>query len=62
MPHEVPAGWGLLHRAGDELALVAKPVWHDASEDQRLDFLHRVAAAATRAVNRENEITAWPQP
>jgi hypothetical protein len=48
MPHELPSGWGLLHRVGDELTLVIKPIWHDVSEQQRLEFLHRVAMRATR--------------
>jgi hypothetical protein len=52
-PHELPAGWGWLVRRGDDLELVARPVWHDVGEDQRLDFLHRIAAAGTAAVNRQ---------
>ena len=42
-PHELPVGWGMLQRVGDEL--VTKPIWHDV----RLEFLHRVAMRATRA-------------
>lgn len=48
VPHELPARWGWLRRHGDRLELVSKPVWHEVEEDQRLDFLHRIAAAGTR--------------
>ena len=50
----LPCGWGLLERSGEGLALVAKPHWHDAPEDDRLAFFQRIALAATRAVNREH--------
>jgi hypothetical protein len=52
-PHALPCGWGLLEREGEELALRMKPHWHDAAEEDRLHFLHRISMAATRAVNRE---------
>jgi len=47
-PHEMPAGWGWLCPVGDSLELVTKPIWHDVDEDQRLEFLHRIAMKATR--------------
>jgi hypothetical protein len=49
--HELPADWGWLRPVGDELELVTKPIWHDAEDDQRLEFLHRIAMTATRVVN-----------
>jgi len=52
LSHELPAGWGWLVRRGSDLELIAKPVWHDADEDQRLELLHRIAVAGTAAVNR----------
>ena len=51
---EVPAGWGLLVRvrgaggAGDELTLVRRPVWAEASAEQRLALLENIALGATR--------------
>jgi hypothetical protein len=54
--HEIPAGWGLLARAGGRLELLVRPEWRDAGESTRLTFLHRLAAAGTRATNRESRI------
>ena len=54
---EIPRGWGLLVRTGAALELVQKPAWHDITAEARLHFLRRVAAAATRALNRELAIT-----
>jgi len=42
--HEVPEGWGLLVRLGEELQLVAKPAWQDINVEQQLVFLQRIAA------------------
>jgi hypothetical protein len=52
--HVLPSGWGLLERVGSELVLKVKPHWHEVAEEDRLDFLQRIAVAATRAVNREH--------
>jgi hypothetical protein len=52
-PHKLPADWGWLKPNGDELELVMKPIWHDVDEDQRLEFLHRIAMTATRAGHRQ---------
>jgi hypothetical protein len=54
--HELPAGWGLLLRQGDGLEIVAKPVMHEISESERLALFHRIALAASRAVNRVHGI------
>ena len=42
--HEVPNGWGLLVRAGDELHLASKPVWQDINVEEQLIFLQRIAS------------------
>lgn len=49
---EIPAGWGLLVRGGDELRLVRPPANLDASPAQRTGLLEAIAMAGTRAVNR----------
>ncbi len=54
---EMPRGWGLLVEMGEMLELVQKPLWHEITAEARLRFLRRVAAAATRALNRELAIT-----
>ena len=60
-PHELPADWGWLRPAGDALELVNKPIWHDVDDDQRLEFLHRIAVRATRAAGvRSEEQSAEP--
>jgi hypothetical protein len=53
---EVPCGWGVLAETRDTLVLTRKPVWHDVTPENRKRFLRRIAAAATRAINRELEI------
>jgi hypothetical protein len=54
--HELPAGWGLLLRRGGGLEVAAKPLLHEVSESERLALFHRIAMAASRAVNREHGI------
>jgi hypothetical protein len=49
---EIPAGWGLLVRGGEELRLARPPVALEASAAQRLALLESIAAAGTRATNR----------
>lgn len=56
--HELPAGWGLLLRHGDALELVSLPVFREVGEAQRLNLLHRIAMAGTRAVNAAHGIAA----
>jgi hypothetical protein len=51
--HEVPLGWGLLVRNGRRLELRVRPELKEIPEETRLAFLHRVAAAGTKATNRE---------
>ena len=45
---EVPAGWGLLVRRGEELELMRKPWALDAGVEQRRALLEAIAVAATR--------------
>jgi hypothetical protein len=54
---EIPIGWGPLIDSAGELTLVRKPVWHETTEQSQLQFLQRIAAAGTRALNRTLEIT-----
>ena len=50
---EVPVGWGALVESNDTLAVVRKPIWHDATVANRLHVLHRIAVAGTRSLNRQ---------
>jgi hypothetical protein len=53
---EIPAGWGVLVRRGEQLVLARPPVALDAAESQRLALLENIALVATRAgVVDENE-------
>ena len=54
--HELPVGWGLLIRRGEGLDVAIKPLLHEVSESERLGLFHRIAMAASRAVNREHGI------
>jgi hypothetical protein len=49
---EIPAGWGLLVRGGEELRLARAPVQLDAPAEQRMSLLETIALAGMRAVNR----------
>jgi hypothetical protein len=51
--HEMPAGWGLLLREGSRLRLLRRPEWRQIPSVASSAFLHRVAMAGARAVNRE---------
>jgi hypothetical protein len=53
---EVPVGWGVLAQSGGELVLMRKPAWQKSAPENRLRFLERIAAAGTRALNRQLEI------
>lgn len=54
---EIPLGWGALVEQEGGLKISRKPLWHDVAEDNRLRFLERIAAAGTRALNRQLAIT-----
>ena len=48
-PHELPDGWGLLVRRGQELEVAVKPCLRDTTPAERVALLERIAAvAATR--------------
>ena len=54
---EIPLGWGALIESDSSLTLARKPVWQESSPKMKLDLLHRIAAAGTRVLNRQLEIT-----
>ena len=54
---ELPPDWGALVELEGALRLQRKPTWHDNSPETRLRFLHRIAIAGTRHLNRQLEIT-----
>lgn len=51
--HEIPYGWGLLVRDGQRLSLRVRPELKEIPPETQLSFLHRVAAAGTKATNRQ---------
>jgi hypothetical protein len=53
---EVPVGWGALVESNGALALARKPIWHDATAEDRIRLLHRIALAGTRISNRQLKI------
>ena len=55
---EIPAGWGALVESNGTLTMMRSPIWHDASEEERIRFLHRIAIAGTRFLNRQLPITS----
>jgi len=54
---EIPFGWGALIESEGELVPVRKPLWHDVTSANRLKLLERIAAAGTRILNKQLEIT-----
>src|SRR5206468_3653326 len=54
---EVPVGWGALVESNGALTLIRRPVWQETTPENRIHFLQRIAAAGTRAFNRQLEIT-----
>jgi hypothetical protein len=54
---EIPVDWGALIEADGELIVARKPIWHETTDECRLGFLQRIAAAGTRMLNRELKIT-----
>lgn len=57
---EIPAGWGLLVRCGEELRLGRAPANLEAAPLQRAALLECIALAGTRAVNRMNGVVLSP--
>ncbi len=60
--HEVPDGWGLLVREGDQLTLRIKPVLNPASVEQRINLLERIAAVTTRETARGLGLATYRNP
>ncbi len=59
---EAPLGWGLLVAHGGTLSLQRKPIWHESSDAARLRIVEKIAAAATRQLNRQYHLapqTPW---
>jgi hypothetical protein len=54
---EIPFGWGALIESDGDLVLARKPLWHEVTSANRLKLLERIAAAATRTLNKQLEIT-----
>jgi hypothetical protein len=54
---DVPLGWGALVESSGSVSVARKPVWHEITPDRRLRILQRIAAAGTRALNRQMQIT-----
>ena len=52
-PEEIPSGWGLLVRTASRLQLEVLPQFTAVPDERLLTFLHRVAAAGSKATNRE---------
>jgi hypothetical protein len=58
--HELPAGWGLLVRADEELRVEMEPTWQEATEAARMMLLLRIAMAGTRAVHSQlGVVSPW---
>jgi hypothetical protein len=55
---EIPLGWGVLVETNGALRLMRKPIWHESPEEDRIRFLHRIAIAGTRYLNRQLPITS----
>jgi hypothetical protein len=53
---EIPVGWGALIEKDGALVLARHPTWQEANPDSQLRLLQRIAAAGTRAFNRQFEI------
>ena len=59
-PCELPAGWGLLLREGEELLIAEEAVWHPATEQQRWNLLLHIGMSGTRAVRQNLGIARRP--
>lgn len=54
---ELPLGWGALVEREGALRVQRQATWHDNSPENRWRFLHRIATAGTRHLNRQLEIS-----
>jgi len=58
---EVPVGWGALVESKGTLILVRRPIRHDATAENRIRLLHRIAVAGTRSLNRQLPLERYEQ-
>jgi hypothetical protein len=54
---EIPIGWGALVESNGALTLLRKPIWQESPPEKRVRLLQHIAAAGTRMLNRQLEIT-----
>ncbi|MDP9254509.1 MAG: hypothetical protein M3O66_06185 [Verrucomicrobiota bacterium] len=54
---EIPIDWGALVESNGTLTLARKPIWQDTPPKDRMRFLHRIAMAGTRQLNKKLGIT-----
>jgi len=47
LPQELPVGWGLLERRGEELFMVVRAVWRDVPEVHRWNLMLRIGLGAS---------------
>ena len=59
---EIPAGWGLLVRRGDALALARPPVALEPADEQRVALLENIALTASRATAPDSTSAKSRQP
>src|SRR5437868_10262449 len=59
---EIPIGWGALIESNGDLILARKPAWQEVTEANQVAFLHRIARAGTRALNRILDISVGGGP
>jgi hypothetical protein len=57
---ELPDGWGLLERVGEQLVLRVKPCLHETSAEERVALVERIAASACSGVRRQLGL-GWPE-
>jgi len=61
-PTEIPDGWGLLVRSGENLVLRHKPCLHEVSLEQKVQLLERIAATASGQTRKKLGVTLWDPP
>ncbi len=66
---EIPIAWGALVESGGAMVLARKPVWQEATPENRLRLLQRIGVAGTRLLNEKLGIKladviddSWPVP
>jgi hypothetical protein len=54
-PQELPSGWGLLERRGEELFMVVRAVWQDVPELHRWNLMVRIGQSASAFLDESLE-------